>query len=120
LLSDVQVEDEILKAIALSPARISLSDWKNVGELGPFGNDNPCPHFYRAREAGDKIIPLGRDGKHSAIVVDDVWLLAFNAASDLQNASLAESVTGWIYHPRIDHWRNEERVQFVLDYAVTE
>jgi single-stranded-DNA-specific exonuclease len=118
LLADVQVEEEVLKAIALSPARISLSDWKGVGELGPFGNDNPCPCFYRAREGGDKIVPLGRDGKHSAIVVDDVWLLAFNAASDLQNASLAESVTGWIYHPRIDHWRNEERVQFVLDYAV--
>jgi hypothetical protein len=29
-------------------------------------------------------------------------------------------VKGWIYHPRIDYWRNEERVQFVLDYAVVE
>jgi single-stranded-DNA-specific exonuclease len=118
LLSDVRIEEELLKAVAMSPAQISLGDWKNVGELSPFGNDNPCPYFYRAKEGEDKIIPLGRDGKHSAIVVDDAWLLAFNAASELQDASLAENVKGWLYHPRIDHWRNEERVQFVLDYAV--
>ena len=48
---------------------------------------------------------------------DNVRLLAFNAAVDLQEAS---GVTGWIYHPRIDCWRNEEQVQFVLDYAVVD
>ena len=101
--------------MALSPASISLVEWRAVGALGPFGNDNPCPYFYRERDGSDKIVPLGRDGKHCSVIVDDVRLLAFNAASDLGNTA---GVTGGIYHPRIDYWRNEERVQFVLDYAV--
>jgi single-stranded-DNA-specific exonuclease len=117
LLSKIEVEEEIVKAVALSPSQISLEDWKGVSDLGPFGNDNPCPYFYKAKDASDKIIPLGKDGKHSAIVVDDEKLLAFNAAGDLEDTS---NVTGWVYHPRVDYWRNEERVQFVLDYTVVE
>jgi len=118
LLSEVEVEEEVIKAVALSPAEITLSDWRAVGDLGPFGNDNPCPYFYAAKNGEDKIAPLGKDGKHCSVVVDaakNVKLLAFNAASDLKDTS---DVTGWVYHPRIDYWRNEERVQFVLDYAV--
>jgi single-stranded-DNA-specific exonuclease len=117
LLSEIKVENEVVKAVALSPARISLGEWRAVGDLGPFGNDNPCPYFYKGKHDTDKIVPLGRDGKHCSVVVDDARILAFNAASDLENAS---DVTGWVYHPRIDYWRNEERVQFVLDYAVVE
>jgi single-stranded-DNA-specific exonuclease len=117
LLSEVEVEDEVIKAVDLSPACISLGEWRAVGALGPFGNDNPCPYFYRERNGSDKIVPLGRDGKHCSVIVDDARLLAFNSAPDLGNAA---GVTGWIYHPRIDYWRNEERVQFVLDYAVIE
>lgn len=115
LLAEVQVEEEIVKAVVLPPEQISLNDWRAVSALGPFGNDNPCPFFYKERNSTDKVIPLGKDGKHSTIMVGDSRLLAFNAAEDLQDTS---AITGWIYHPRIDHWRNEERVQFVLDYAV--
>ena len=117
LLSEMGVEEEPVSAINISPARISLNDWRAVKALGPFGNDNPVPRFYRARSPEDRIEPLGRDGKHSVVRVDNVRLLAFNAAADLQEAS---GVTGWIYHPRIDCWRNEEQVQFVLDYAVVD
>ncbi|MDR2523363.1 MAG: DHH family phosphoesterase [Synergistaceae bacterium] len=117
LLSQVQVEEDVVKALALSPARITLKDWKAVGDLGPFGNDNPCPYFYRERGAADKVVPLGKDGKHCAVVVDEMKLLAFNAASDLENVS---GITGWLYHPRLDYWRDEERVQFMLDCAVAE
>lgn len=117
LLAEVQVEEEIIRAISLSPDQISLGAWKAVGELGPFGNDNPCPYFYKARSGGDKVVPLGKDGKHSTVVVGEGRFLAFNVAGDLLDTS---KVTGWIYHPRIDHWRNEERVQFVLDYTVVE
>ena len=116
LLSEVKVEKEVIKAIALSPAEITLSDWRAVGDLGPFGNDNPCPHFYAAKNGSNKIAPLGKDGKHCSVVVDNVKILAFNAASSLEDTS---DVTGWIYHPRIDYWRDEERVQFVLDCTVT-
>ena len=115
LLSDIGVQEEIVSAINLSPALISLDDWRAVTELGPFGNDNPCPRFYRASSPNDRIEPLGRDGRHSAVRVDNVRLLAFNAASDLQGMS---GITGWIYHPRLDYWKNEEQVQFILDYAV--
>lgn len=115
LLSEVGIQEEPVSAINISPASISLNDWRAVKELGPFGNDNPCPRFYRASSPSDRIEPLGKDGKHSAVRVDNVCLLAFNAAADLREAS---GVTGWVYHPRIDYWRNEEQVQFILDYAV--
>lgn len=115
LLAGMGIREELVAAINISPASISLNDWRAVKELGPFGNDNPCPRFYRASSPSDRIEPLGRDGRHSAVRVDNVRLLAFNAAADLQETS---GVTGWIYHPRIDYWRNEEQVQFVLDYAV--
>lgn len=117
LLAEVEVEEEVIRAVNLSPALITIDAWKALSNLGPFGNDNPCPFFYAGRGECDKVVPLGKDGKHSAVVVDDTRLLAFNAAEDLQDMS---AITGWIYHPRIDHWRNEERVQFVLDYAVVE
>jgi single-stranded-DNA-specific exonuclease len=117
LLSNVQIEDEVVKAIALSPVRIGLKDWRAVGELGPFGNDNPCPHFYKAKDDSDEVVPMGKDGKHCSVVVDRQRLLAFNAAADLRDIS---GIKGWVYHPRIDYWRNEERIQFVLDYAVME
>jgi single-stranded-DNA-specific exonuclease len=117
LLSNVQIEDEIVKAIALPPVQIRLPDWRAVSELGPFGNDNPCPHFYKAKDDSDEVVPLGKDGKHCSVVVDKERLLAFNAAAELKDIS---GIKGWIYHPRIDYWRNEERIQFVLDYAVVE
>ena len=115
LLADVGVEDEVVSAINLSPARISLDDWRTVTALGPFGNDNPCPLFYCASSGEDRVEPLGKDGKHSAVRVDNVKLLAFNAAPDLQDTS---GIKGWVYHPRLDYWRNEEQIQFILDYAV--
>jgi single-stranded-DNA-specific exonuclease len=117
LLSNVQIEDEVVKAIELSPVRIGLGDWRAVSELGPFGNDNPCPNFYKAKDDTDEVVPLGKDGKHCSVVVDKERLLAFNAAADLRDIS---GIKGWVYHPRLDYWRNEERVQFVLDYAVVE
>jgi single-stranded-DNA-specific exonuclease len=117
LLSNIQIEEEVVKAIELSPVRIGLGDWRAVGGLGPFGNENPCPRFYKARDDSDEVVPLGRDGKHCSVAVGKERLLAFNAASGLRDIS---GVKGWVYHPRIDYWRNEERVQFILDYAVVE
>ena len=114
-LSDIKVCDEIVTAIDLSPARISLDDWLAVTQLGPFGSDNPCPKFYHSSSPKDRVEPLGRDGKHSSVRVDNVKLLAFNAAPELKDTS---GIKGWVYHPRIDYWRNEEQIQFILDYAV--
>lgn len=115
LLSRIEIHEEIISVLNVSPALISLDDWRKVNELGPFGNDNPCPLFYKESSNNDRIEPLGRDGKHSYIRVDNARLLAFNAASDLKDTS---GIKGWIYHPRLDYWRNEEQIQFILDYAV--
>lgn len=116
MLSEVVVQEEVIPAINISPALISLDDWRAVTALGPFGNDNPCPRFYYASGPGDRVEPLGRDGRHSAIRVDNVKLLAFNVpVPDLLDTS---GIKGWVYYPRLDYWRNEEQVQFILDYAV--
>ncbi|GHS98754.1 phosphoesterase RecJ [Synergistales bacterium] len=116
LLSKIQIEEETIKAISISPMQITLKTWASVSELGPFGNDNPCPCFYKECNAADKILPLGKDGKHSTIAVDNTKILAFNTAPD----ELRTQIKGWVYHPRVDSWRGSERVQFVLDYAVVE
>ncbi|GHS89541.1 phosphoesterase RecJ [Synergistales bacterium] len=115
ILSKIQIEEETIRAIAISPAKITLETWESVSELGPFGNDNPCPCFYKEYDSGDKILPLGKDGKHSTITVDSARILAFNTAPD----ELRGEIKGWVYHPRLDSYRGSERVQFVLDYAVT-
>ncbi|MBQ7263113.1 MAG: DHH family phosphoesterase [Synergistaceae bacterium] len=115
MLSEVGAREEIVSAIDLSPASISLDEWRAVTELGPFGSEWPCPRFYRAKGPHDRVEPLGKEGRHSAVRVDDVKILAFNAASDLRDTS---GIAGWVYHPRLDRWRNEEQVQFILDYAV--
>ncbi len=117
LLSNIEIEEEVVHAVELSPSLISLSDWKDVRDLGPFGNDNPCPYFYSPSNGNERIMPLGKDGRHSVVMIDDTRLLAFNAAACLQEKP---EVKGWVYHPRIDNWRNEEQMQFVLDYAVLE
>ncbi|GHV39881.1 phosphoesterase RecJ [Synergistales bacterium] len=116
LLSKIQIEEETIKAIAISPTEITLKTWASVSELGPFGNDNPCPCFYKAKDDANEIVPLGKDGKHSSITVDNTKILAFNTAPE----ELSAQIKGWVYHPRIDSYRGNERVQFVLDYAVVE
>ena len=34
-------------------------------------------------------------------------------------AEKINDIQGFIYHPRLDYWRNEEQLQFILDCAVT-
>ncbi|MCR4818069.1 MAG: DHH family phosphoesterase [Fretibacterium sp.] len=115
LLARVGVQEEVISAISMSPARISMADWQAVTELGPFGNDNPCPRFYCSSSPGDRVEPLGKNGRHSSVRVDNVKLLAFNSTPDLLDTA---DVKGWIYHPRLDYWRNEEQIQFILDAMV--
>ena len=120
MLSGVIIKAETsTPVIHISPADISIDDWKAVSALGPFGNDNPSPKFYTDSGSGG-INPLGKDGKHSYILVNDKRLLAFNTAPREIADLMLKGVKGWIYHPRLDYWKNTEQLQFILDCAVTE
>ena len=120
MLSELVIKAEtITPVINISPADISINDWKAVSNLGPFGNDNPSPKFYTDSGSGG-INPLGKDGKHSCILVNDKRLLAFNTSPREAAELIGKGVKGWIYHPRLDYWKNTEQLQFILDCAVTE
>ena len=121
MLADIQIQPEgVTPVIDISPSDISINDWRAVSELGPFGNNNPSPKFYTVKNmACTEIQPMGKDGKHSCIRVNNARLLAFNTpARDV--SEMLNRVQGWVYHPRLDYWRNEEQLQFILDCAVTE
>ncbi|MBQ6970725.1 MAG: DHH family phosphoesterase [Synergistaceae bacterium] len=121
MLTDIKIKPEsVTPVINIVPSDITISDWRAVSELGPFGNSNPSPKFYTDHDAyGFEINTMGKDGKHSFVRVSNARLLAFNTpARDV--AALLGRVKGWIYHPRLDYWRNEEQLQFILDCAVTE
>lgn len=118
LLANLVITPEpFTQAINISPARIRLTDWSAVSALGPFGNDNPAPKFFTKVAPAYSIFPLGKDGKHSYTLVDHKRMLAFNTPP-YELAELAHKSMGWIYHPRLDYWRNEIQLQFILDCAV--
>ncbi len=116
-LASMKVEEPSVTAIAMAPGEISLESWKETSRLGPFGNGNPFPMFFLARKGRERMLPLGKDGKHLQIDAGGVRLLAFNGENDKDVLAKAE---GWVYRPRLDCWRGEERLQYVVDYAVME
>ena len=121
MLTDIKIQPhDVTPVIDVVPSDITISDWRAVSDLGPFGNNNPSPKFYTSNDPHRlEINTLGKDGKHSYIRISNSKLLAFNTPPH-DVAELSPNVKGWIYHPRIDCWRNMEQLQFILDYAVTE
>ncbi|MBQ7545013.1 MAG: DHH family phosphoesterase [Synergistaceae bacterium] len=121
MLTDIEIKPEgVTPVISISPSDISISDWRAVSALGPFGNSNPSPKFYTDINPSTEINPMGKEGKHSYILVHNKRLLAFNTSARDVAELMGRGVRGWIYHPRLDYWRNEEQLQFILDCAVTE
>ena len=114
-LASMEITPVRLSAVEMNPTDIALDDWRELSCLGPFGNGNPAPLFYTARIGGERMIPLGRDGRHLQIEKDGIRLLAFDGAAD-KNA--LNSSDGWLYRPRLDNWRGTERLQYVVDYVV--
>ena len=107
--------------INIEPSNITISDWRAVSALGPFGNNNPSPKFFVDPDINHtEINPMGKDGKHSYIRVNNARLLAFNTSAKDVAEMLEKGVKGWIYHPRLDYWKNEETLQFIIDCAVTD
>ena len=121
ILAGIEIKPENqMPVINISPSEITISDWRAVSALGPFGNNNPSPKFYTVKNlSGFEINSMGKDGRHSYIKIKNSRLLAFNtSARDV--SEMIKNVKGWVYHPRLDYWRNEEQLQFILDCAVTE
>ena len=119
ILDSIEIKsEEATPVINISPADISLSDWKAVSVLGPFGNNNPLPKFYTYKNLDAmEINSMGKDASHSYIQIHSAKLLAFNTtAGDI--TEIMKGAKGFIYHPRIDFWNNEEKLQFIIDSAV--
>ena len=115
--------ENLTPVIDISPSEISVSDWKAVSALGPFGNDNPAPKFFtgiNTSASGIDIYPMGKEDKHSYILVNNKRLLAFNSSPCDVAEVLGKGLKGWIYHPRLDYWKNQEQLQFIIDCAVME
>ena len=119
VLTDIKiVTDKQTPVIDISPSDISVLDWRMVCELGPFGNNNPAPKLFAPNEPDvTEISPLGKDNRHCSIKIKNSKILAFNIAPKeiLENF---EKIKGFIYHPRLDYWHNEEQLQFIFEYAV--
>lgn len=121
LLSEIEIAPgELTPVMSIKPSEISISDWKSISALGPFGNNNPAPKFYTENNISiSEINPLGKDNKHSFIKMNNSKLLAFGiSVPDIVRE--ITKIKGWVYHPRLNYWHNEEQLQFILDYAVTE
>ena len=118
LLTDIEIiPEEAVSVINIYPENISIPDWKAVCSLGPFGNNNPSPKFYTQADRSE-VMPLGKDGKHSYILLNGKRLLAFNTPPREVHEVMYKGVKGWLYHPRLDYWREQEQLQFILDCAV--
>ena len=121
ILTDIKIAPKQLKSVInIPPLDMTISDYRAVSELGPFGNNNPAPRFFTVNNLDlTEILPLGKDNKHACIKISSARLLAFNT-SPKEILSMIKNIKGFIYHPRLDHWKNEEQLQFILDYAVIE
>ena len=121
MLTDIKIVPEgATPVINIIPSDITISDWRAVSELGPFGNSNPSPKFYTEHDPYRlEINSMGKEAKHCYINVNNTRLLAFNTTAS-NVAELSVKAKGWIYHPRLDYWRNEEQLQFIIDCAVME
>ena len=116
-LSSMELEEPPVTALEISPDEIALDSWKEVSALGPFGNGNPAPLFFVARTGGEKMLPLGKDGRHLQIETGGARLLAVDGKSAMDAMT---SSGGWVYRPRLDYWQGRERLQYVVDYVVVD
>ena len=121
VLTDIKIiPEKLMPVIDISPSDVNISDWQEVCQLGPFGNNNPAPKLFVECNPGDiEITPLGKENKHSCVKIGGAKLLAFGV-SPKDVLTITNEIKGFVYHPRIDYWRNEKQLQFILDCAVIE
>lgn len=116
LLASVTVAEEKETLLYWNPEYITMKLWEQAMSLGPFGTDNPAPIFYTPNQGFVELEPLGKNGRHLRINIGNVTLLGFNSVTALMRNR--GPVSGWVYKPRLDTWRNVTSLQFVLDKVV--
>lgn len=115
LLSQVSVEAEREDLLYWMPDALDMKTWGEAEAIGPFGAENPAPMLYSPYSGLVKVSPLGRNAKHVKIDIGDSTLLGFGAADMVRDC---ESLTGWVYKPRLDTWRNVTSLQLILEKMV--
>lgn len=115
MLSEVKVEGEREDLLRWSPSALDMATWTEAVALGPFGMENPAPMLYTPYDGQMRLSPLGKGGKHLRVELGGSSLLAFGAAGMFSDT---EMLDGWVYKPRLDTWRNNTSLQFILEKMV--
>lgn len=115
LLSDAKAIDEPEDVLVWDPSSLDISIWRDAERLGPFGVGNPHPRLFCRHKGPIDWDPLGNKGLHIKVKEGGCELLAFGG-KHLTTESVRPS--GWIYKPRVNHWRNRESLQFVIERSV--
>ncbi|MCF0247353.1 MAG: DHH family phosphoesterase [Synergistes sp.] len=115
MLSYVEVAEEKEDYIYRTPQSMDMETWNEASRLGPFGMGNPSPVLFSPHNGRMHLMPLGKNGKHLKVDVGGVYLMAFDAADMFVNSG---DIEGWVYKPRIDTWKNNTYLQFVLEKMV--
>ncbi len=115
-LKGITVERASHDVIEFQPDRISSAIWDDLLRIGPFGNGNPSPLFYVPASSHSAVVPFGKKGTHVKISCGSVPLLAFNAASQIENTP---RICGWLYRPRQNYWQGRISLQYVVEGIVT-
>lgn len=115
MLSHVEVSGEKEDLLYWTPSDLDLHMWQEAEQLGPFGMENPFPKLYSPYDGQISVSPMGKNGRHVKIDLGTSTLLGFGAAEMIMDRS---SLTGWVYRPRVDTWRNVTSLQLVLEKMV--
>ncbi|HON34568.1 MAG TPA: DHH family phosphoesterase [Synergistales bacterium] len=102
----------MVQAIYYPPGMLTPDEVRSMNSLGPFGAGNPPPLFYAPSKGAVEITPLGRDGKHVRVRAAGGEFLAFGGAA--RSDRIRDSL-GWTFRPRINYWKGQDRVDFIMD-----
>jgi len=116
MLSQVEVMGDKEDLLYWTPSELNLHEWQQAELLGPFGMENPFPKLYSPYDGQVRISPMGKNGRHVKIDLGSSTLLGFGAADLISDR---DSLTGWVYRPRVDTWHNVISLQLVLEKMVT-
>lgn len=116
LLAQVNVEIEKEDLLHWMPCELDIKTWNEAEALGPFGMENPAPLLYMPANNPVKFSQLGtKSARHVKIDIGGSTLLGFGAAEMVRNCP---DVSGWVYKPRLDTWRNVTSLQLILEKMV--
>ena len=115
LMQEVEIIPQRLELLSWAPERLSMEMWKEAESIGPFGMGNPYPLLFHPQEGPFRSEPLGKNGKHVRIKINQTSLLGFGGETLLQENPFP---TGWVYRPKLETWKNITNLQFVLERVV--